>query len=185
MNILSIILFVASLQSMAQSDTLKTTKLNRQKTDYSFEKGIFIISPSIGIEKNTKNNFAIDVEYALTNVVGITGGFGTSSLKEDAQLPFFKIPANKLFFGTTVGFRLHTGYNKSKIFDFIPSIYWSRVFSEYFSSKGFKLSDSPNLIAGGFNLRLFVSKHVAFDFGISKGISRSTNFGYSVGLSIK
>lgn len=47
------------------------------------------------------------------------------------------------------------------------------------------LAHSPNLIAGGLNLRFFVSKHVALDFGASKGISRSTNFGYSVGLSMK
>ena len=184
-NLLLISLLLTFFQVEAQKDTSNTVKLNRQKTDFSFEKKIFLVSPSFGIVKNTKNNFGIDVEYALTSVLGIVAGVGTSSLKDDVQSYFFKIPAGKPFFGPSLGLRLHTGYNNSKVFDFVPGIYWSRVFSEYLSGKGFKSTNSPNLISAGVNLRLFVNKHVGFDFGISKGLSRKTDAGFSIGLSIK
>ena len=169
-----------SFQGLAQSDSTYNGILGKTKTPYAFEKGLLFITPSVGVVKGTKNNFGLEIEHGFHKKTGVALGISRSTLSEVQR--YF----NDTHWGVAIGIRHHISPAiQSMMFDLMPGIYASHLFS------GIELNDKKeqfklnNAIGLGLDTRLFVSPH--FGFSISSGIllKKNSKVGFGFGLVFK
>jgi hypothetical protein len=175
---------IESLNAIDGSSIVDTTSLLPKKVakmGYAFEKNAFFISPQIGFTKYTTNNFGLELEYGLSNLVGLAISYSRGQFADDFGKPF-NLPygiSNK-FSGIVGGLRLHTAaVTKSKMFDIMPGLFYVKPFNnnDYF--------DYKPALGGSIDMRFLVGSHVGFMGGISKSFLENSNTGYSLGLVFK
>jgi hypothetical protein len=132
----------------------------------TFKKGDFLVSPGIAFVKGTKNNLGFDIEYALSNTLGIVGSLSTTT----------ETAFDNKYYGGGFGLRLHSGYSsRTKNIDIVPGLYWAKVF-------GYEKASSFGV---GVDFRTFLNEHVGFGFGLAKAFQSGTKLGKGITLIIK
>lgn len=143
---------------------------------YAFAKGQLFLSPGIGFAKGA-TSFGAGIEYGLTNVVGVSLGFSNASFIEKNYYTTNTIRATAV----GLGFSLHTAYRKRRImFDFMPGIHFSKLLRDSYYVQYPKMG-----VVVAAEYRLFVSKVVAFNFSVGKGLNGAKKWGLGGGLTFR
>ena len=153
------------------------TDSTKNSDPYAFAKGQLFLSPGIGFAKGA-TSFGAGIEYGLTNVVGVSLGFSNASFMEKNYYTNNSIRATAL----GLGLNLHTAYRKKRImFDFMPGINFSKLLRR----DSYYIEYPKVGVVVGAEYRLFVSKVVAFNFSVGKGLNGAKKWGLGGGLTFR
>jgi hypothetical protein len=184
--------FILFIFQKSQAQVITDSLVNATKPFLAYQKGAIFVSPGINFTENTKNNYGLDVEYPLTNDLGLSFGASGTQIKYLEGRNGQKILNKNLtpIFVVGGGLRLHTAFRRRQNeFDFIPSINYARVLGKkdrYDKYNNYLFSlEYLNVFTIATELRLYVNYNLGVTFGIARALNKDGQFGGNIGLVFK